>query len=395
LRLFCLPGACCSQRLGPRAPASATRALRRGTFALFLLGGLVIAGAPRAQEALRLEDPAAVKALCDSLDPGAALDVPPGDPLQRGQARARREARRELAAVRSYQVLLQPEEFHFDDFDPAAGGLSLHLEDGLGVFGDRVWLALPADERVWLALGEDELRGLVEAHGSRSLWLELDFLLDGGAGEGAICGLQPERTGRVVPRLQVIPLAYRWVGRQREVLASASPEPERGAPSSAGRSAAPRPLAPAVPAAIALEGADGALQAAPAAAAGGSIAALEKGARVRIAMARLLAAEGSPGLPGTQELSLELEGRLGPLLLRCLQERLRALGHPLEASLVVDLEIGAAGEAQNVELQQRLTRDEELTTCTLDRLRQARLPSLVVPGQRLRVPIFYQSEGRW
>lgn len=344
----------------------------------------------RAQEPIELVAPSAVERLCRTLRLDGGAPVPPGDPLRRGWSKVEREQRRDEALDRSYRIWLGSEDFHFDDFDPAAAVLPLHLQDGLAAFGGRLRLRLPPGEQVQLGLGPQEVQLLVEAHASHRVRLQVDFVLDAPEDATDVCGVVQQVNGRPVRLVRVIPQTYRWIDSDGRVLAVSvgAPEPPPAAPAASGAApvaAAGPPLAPrALPSASP--------RPAPRAAVEQRV---EKNVRVRVAMARVV---GEAGAGSADDLSLDLEPYLAPLLLPCLQQRVGQLHHAVEGSLVVDVRVGGLGLVQQVWVRRRLLEDEELLRCVLGRLHHA--PLLPPPGaagrrpMRLRVPIFFQTGGQ-
>jgi len=399
---------------GGGAPTgSARRAAHAGTLVgglLVVLLGLAVSPRLRAQEPTVLASPAAVERLCATLTMDLGADVPPGDPLRRGWSKAQRQQRRDEALAAEYRLVLESEEFHFDDFEPSQAVLPLHVQDGLAPFGERLLLLPAAGEQVPVRLGTQELAHLVEAHASRQVRLQLDFLLDGSRTAAGICGTVRQVTGREVRSLQVIPQTYRWIDREGHLLAVVASEPpaarERapvvasslagpstaGAPAPTAPSPTARPLAPSAPAAAARPVAGGG----PASRPVPTTLRADKNVRVRVAMARLVSdADG-----GVEDVSLDLEPALAPALLPCLQQRVRQLRHPLEGSLVVDVRATRGGHIEQVWVRRRLLEDEALLRCVLGALRGVALPRTMSGGRggqrpvRVRIPIFFQTRSQ-
>ncbi|MBM4321498.1 MAG: hypothetical protein FJ125_16530 [Deltaproteobacteria bacterium] len=317
------------------------------------LGSVMRAQEVRAQEVRTLEErtleePQAVEDLCGQLALREQQGAPPGDPVSRGWLKARQDARRDAALAGLYRVTLRAEEFHFDDYQPESSRLPLHLADGLALFGGRV-LLVPSGEKAHLLLGMQDAKGLVEQHSSQNLRLVLDFQLDASRGGADVCDHEEEITGRRVRRLRVIPQHYRWTDVEGRVIASALGE-------------ADDPVAEE------------------------QVSRLLQQAKVRLDLARVLAADPPPpvGVP--------LEAVLGPLLLPCLRERIALLRKPVEGSLVVELFCVGGGKENEVVVRRRLMDDEPLISCTARRLARAELPAAAGCGRhRLSVPIFFQS----
>ncbi len=289
-----------------------------------------------AQEPLVLDRVAAVEDLCSVLSGAQPVAVPPGDPVTRGKARARLEESRADLLSKTYRLVLLPEEFRFEDYDPAASTLPLDLTDGLVAFGGRVELALP-NVTVELHLGEAQARELADEHASRRVRLAVDFVLD------ATVPQPCRRQGRG-PKitLAAVPTAFTWLDSAGHILFRvAGSRDEVDGP-----------------------------------------ARLVDRARVKVAMARVLTVPGA---------TMEVESRLLPGLVPCLRERILQTGRPIEGSLVLEIVSNQEDHTRQVLVRRRLLGDDELLKCTVRAVERADIPWPARGVQRLSVPIFFQS----